>query len=52
MRTIATFVADMIERGRTKEQIRSVSAASRWGDKMDEVIAECEKQIKQKKTKK
>ena len=48
MRTVETFVADMIKRGRTREQIRSVSAASRWGDKMNEVVAECNKQLKKK----
>lgn len=45
MRTVANFVTDMIERGRTKEQIRNVAAAGRWVDKMEEVAAECDRQF-------
>lgn len=51
MRTVEIFVADMIKRGRTAEQIRNVAAASRWADKTKEVVAECTKQFKQKKGK-
>jgi hypothetical protein len=45
MRTVANFVKDMIDRGRTREQIRNVAAAGRWVDKMEEVAAECDRQF-------
>ena len=51
MRTVELFVSDMLQRGRTAEQIRNVAAASRWTDKTKEVAAECEKQCKKVKTK-
>lgn len=51
MRTVENFVADMIQKGRTAEQIRNVAAASRWADKTKEVQEECKKQFKQKKGK-
>jgi len=48
MRTVVDFVTDMIERGRTKEQIRNVAAAGRWTDKLEEVAAECDRQFQAK----
>jgi hypothetical protein len=48
MRTVENFVREMVERGRTKEQIHNVAAAGRWNDKMEEVAAECDRQFQTK----
>jgi predicted Zn-ribbon and HTH transcriptional regulator len=51
LRTVKEFVADMLEMGRTPEQIRNVAAASRWSDKTKEVAEEVKLQTKSDKRK-
>lgn len=42
-RTVADFVREAVERGKSLEQIRAVASASRWASHMPEVMAELEK---------
>lgn len=37
-RTVAAFVKDMIQRGKTDKQVRSVALSSRWEPQLEEAL--------------
>jgi hypothetical protein len=47
MRTPETFAREAVERGRTREEVRSIALSTRWQNNVAEVLKEYDRLAKQ-----